>query len=54
MASTRRNNTCAPLNNYEQQMHANIAINDAKLQSLNLPSMRQVQQVQTKIRKKVM
>ena len=54
MASARRNNTCAPLNAYEQQRNANIAIIDAKLQSLNIPRMTKEQNDQPKIRKKVL
>lgn len=53
MASAR-NNSSAPLNPYLQQRNQNIAINDAKLKSLNLPSMRPEQQDQPKTRKKVL
>jgi hypothetical protein len=54
MASARRNNTCAPLNVYEQERNANIAILDAKLQSLNIPRLAKQLNDQPKTRKKVL
>jgi hypothetical protein len=54
MASARRNNTCDPANKYLQQRNANIAILDAKLQSLNIPRLREEMNDQPKTRKKVL
>ncbi|XP_021318236.1 uncharacterized protein LOC110436181 isoform X3 [Sorghum bicolor] len=52
MESARRNNTCDPLNVYEQQRNANIAIVDAKLKSLNIPRLTKELKDQPKKRKK--
>jgi hypothetical protein len=52
MASAR-NNTCATPNKYQQMRDANIAIREAKLHALNIPTLRQELNGAPKKRKKV-